>query len=122
MWSSSALFTTPIRILESETGQTDIDLEPGLHHLDGKFALWYVRSRWSTSDFDRHRRQQQVLVAIFRRARSAEMLLRVPELWSTYQQSVETDLGLREMLSLALGGCAVWTTATCTAPSYGALT
>jgi len=87
--------------LESETGQTDIDLEPGLHHLDGKFALWYVRSRWSTSDFDRHRRQQQVLVAIFRRARSAEMLLRVPELWSTYQQSVETDLGLREILSLA---------------------
>ncbi len=53
---------------ESATGQTDIDLEPGLH-LDGKHALWYVRSRWNTSDFDRHRRQQQVLMAILNQAR-----------------------------------------------------
>ena len=28
---------------ESPTGQTDIDMEPGLHHLNGKYALWYVR-------------------------------------------------------------------------------
>lgn len=86
---------------ESETGQTDIDLEPGVHHLDGKFALWYVRSRWSTSDFDRHRRQQQVLVAILRQARSQQMLVRVPELWDAYRQNVETDLGLKELLTLA---------------------
>jgi LCP family protein required for cell wall assembly len=86
---------------ESETGQTDIDLEPGVHHLDGKFALWYVRSRWSTSDFDRHRRQQQVLLAILRQARSENMLVRVPELWETYRESVETDLGVKELLTLA---------------------
>lgn len=86
---------------ESPTGQTDIDLEPGVHHLDGKFALWYVRSRWSTSDFDRHRRQQQVLLAILRQARTQNMLVRVPELWEAYRESVETDLGLRELLTLA---------------------
>ncbi len=85
----------------SETGQTDIDLEPGLHHLDGKFALWYVRSRWDTSDFDRHRRQQQVLMAILHQARSANMLVRAPELWDAYRESVETDLGLGELISLA---------------------
>ncbi len=85
----------------SEAEQTDIDLEPGVHHLDGKFALWYVRSRWSTSDFDRHRRQQQVLLAILHQARSENMLLRVPELWDAYQENVETDLGLRELLTLA---------------------
>lgn len=85
---------------ESPTGQTDIDLEPGIHHLDGKFALWYVRSRWNTSDFDRHRRQQQVLLAVWQQAKSAGMLLRIPELWQVYQEYVETDLGLTELLYL----------------------
>jgi LCP family protein required for cell wall assembly len=86
---------------ESVTGQSDIDLEPGIHHLDGKHALWYVRSRWDTSDFDRHRRQQQVLLAILRNARTENLLLRVPDLWSAYRESVETDLGLPELLFLA---------------------
>lgn len=86
---------------ESPTGQTDIDMEPGVHHLDGKYALWYVRSRWNTSDFDRHRRQQQVLRAILESALNQNMLVRIPDLWGVYQESVQTDLGLTEMLSLA---------------------
>lgn len=86
---------------ESPIGQTDIDLEPGLHHLDGKFALWYVRSRWNTSDFDRHRRQQQVLRAILHQALEGNMLAQVPELWNAYQEAVETDMGLRELLFFA---------------------
>lgn len=90
--------------VESATDQTDIDMEPGLHHLDGKHALWYVRSRWNTSDFDRHRRQQQVLMAILSRARSADMLLRVPDLWGTYRESVETDLNLSQITTLASVG------------------
>ncbi len=86
---------------ESESGQTDIDLEPGVHHLDGKFALWYVRSRWSTSDFDRHRRQQQVLRAILQKALSQNMLLHVHDLWGVYQDEVQTDMTLPELLYLA---------------------
>lgn len=86
---------------ESPTGQTDIDLEPGVHHLDGKFALWYVRSRWNTSDFDRHRRQQQVIRAILESALNQNMLTRIPELWDVYQESVETDMGLTDVLALA---------------------
>lgn len=89
---------------ESPTGQTDIDLEPGVQHLDGKFALWYSRSRWNTSDFDRHRRQQQVIRAMFTQALNQNLLPRIPELWSAYQQWVETDLGLTDLLSL--GGVA----------------
>ncbi|HOU11790.1 MAG TPA: LCP family protein [Anaerolineae bacterium] len=86
---------------ESETGQTDIDFEPGVQHLNGKFALWYVRSRWNTSDFDRHRRQQQVLRAILEQALNQNMLTRVPDLWNVYKESVVTDMGLPEMLYLA---------------------
>lgn len=85
---------------EVEAGQTDIDMEPGIHHLDGKHALWYVRSRWNTSDFDRHRRQQQVMLAILEKALSQQMIARIPDLWSTYQESVRTDLKLQDLLYL----------------------
>jgi len=85
----------------SETGQTDIDMDPGVQHLSGKYALWYVRSRWNTSDFDRHRRQQQVLRAILEQALNQNMLTRIPDLWNVYQESVVTDMGLPEILYLA---------------------
>jgi LCP family protein required for cell wall assembly len=85
---------------ESEMGQTDIDLDPGIRHLDGKFALWYVRSRWNTSDFDRHRRQQQVLTAVASRVLEQNLIPQIPDLWTVYRESVETDLGLPEMLYL----------------------
>lgn len=39
-------------------------LPAGNNHLNGDQALYYVRSRFSTSDFDRARRQQEVIVAI----------------------------------------------------------
>ncbi len=84
---------------ESATGQTDIDLEPGVHHLTGKYALWYVRSRWNTSDFDRHRRQQQVIRAIVHQALNQNMLVRIPDLWSVYKDSVTTDMTLTDILA-----------------------
>jgi LCP family protein required for cell wall assembly len=85
---------------ESPSGQTDIDMEPGIHHLNGKYALWYVRSRWNTSDFDRHRRQQQVLRAVFNQALTQNIFVRIPDLWGVYKEDVETDLGLKDMLYL----------------------
>ncbi len=88
---------------ESEIGQTDIDLDPGVQHLSGKYALWYVRSRKSlgVTDYDRHRRQQQVLRAILEQALHQNMLTRIPDLWNVYKESVVTDMGLPEMLYLA---------------------
>lgn len=89
---------------ESATGQTDIDLYPGVHHLDGKHALWYVRSRWNTSDFDRHRRQQQVLRAVMQQALTQNLIPRIPELWNVYKDAVETDLKLTELIYLGSVG------------------
>jgi LCP family protein required for cell wall assembly len=76
-------------------------LDTGIHPMDGDLALWYVRSRRSSSDFDRGRRQQQVLRAIFDRGLDRDLLSRLPELWETYQQMVETDMPLTVMLQLA---------------------
>jgi LCP family protein required for cell wall assembly len=85
---------------EVPEGKTDIDMEPGIHHLDGKHALWYVRSRWNTSDFDRHRRQQQVLREVFSRALHQNLIGQIPEFWSIYKDEVDTDLGLTDLLYL----------------------
>lgn len=39
-------------------------LPAGVNHLNGQDALYYARSRYSSNDFDRSRRQQQVIFAI----------------------------------------------------------
>ncbi|OGN08191.1 MAG: hypothetical protein A3J46_00955 [Candidatus Yanofskybacteria bacterium RIFCSPHIGHO2_02_FULL_41_11] len=48
---------------ESQWGYV-FELPVGENHLKGKDALYYARSRYSTSDFDRASRQQQILFAI----------------------------------------------------------
>ncbi|HSM54637.1 MAG TPA: LCP family protein [Candidatus Sulfomarinibacteraceae bacterium] len=77
------------------------ELGTGVWHLDGDLALWYVRSRRTSNDFERGRRQQQVLRAILNRGLEAEMLLQLPQLWETYRDTVETDMPLAEMVRLA---------------------
>ena len=74
---------------------------PGYYHLDGKQALWYMRSRYSTGDADRARRQQQVLEGMLDRLKEGGWLSRAPALWSGLRQTVQTDLGLDEVLWLA---------------------
>jgi len=77
-------------------------VNPGVIHMDGDLALWYARSRQKSSDFDRGRRQQEVLRAIFTQALRAGTLTRIPELYTDVKDSVETDLGLGDILQLAL--------------------
>lgn len=75
---------------------------PGVVHMDGDLALWYARSRQKSSDFDRGRRQQEVLRALFVQALQTGTLTRIPELYDNLSSSVETDLGLGDILSLAV--------------------
>jgi LCP family protein required for cell wall assembly len=75
---------------------------PGMIHMDGDLALWYARSRQKSSDFDRGRRQQEVLRALFTQALQAGTLARIPDLYNELQSTVETDLGLTDLLQLAV--------------------
>jgi LCP family protein required for cell wall assembly len=68
--------------------------------MDGKSALWYVRSRYSTSDFDRQRRAQEVLKGVFQKLMSVDGITRAPEIYSIYSRSVETNLTLDIILPL----------------------
>lgn len=83
-----------------EENWEEFELGPGVFWMDGDLALWYVRSRRSSSDFERGRRQQQVLRAILHRGLEIEMVAQAPSLWQAYRDSVETDLTLRAMLRL----------------------
>lgn len=72
----------------------------GPNHMNGETALWYVRSRYSTSDFDRTRRAQEVTLAIFEKLMSLDALSRIPDLYNLYLSSVETDMALSDILPL----------------------
>lgn len=86
-------------------GYDPLYIPAGQHHFDGEMALKYVRTRHTSNDFDRARRQQQVLLAILERVTSLNMLPqlapRIGELYGIMEQSVSTDLTLDEVLALA---------------------
>ncbi len=72
----------------------------GSNYMDGQTALWYVRSRHSSSDFDRTRRAQEVMIAIFQKAMGLNALSRGAELYNLFQNSVVTDLTVGTVLEL----------------------
>jgi len=75
-------------------------VNPGVVTMDGDTALWYVRSRYSSSDFDRMRRAQEVLYAMFAKLMSLNAVTRLPELYNSYRSSVETNLSVEDMVPL----------------------
>jgi LCP family protein required for cell wall assembly len=87
---------------ENENNWFLYTVNPGVIHMDGDLALWYARSRQKSSDFDRGRRQQEVLRAIFTQALQAGTLKRIPELYNELKNTVETDLNLGDLLQLSL--------------------
>lgn len=72
------------------------EMQPGWHHLDGRTALAFVRSRHgpNNSDYQRARRQQQVLLALRERLRDPGVLLNLPALLDYAAQIVRTDVPL----------------------------
>ena len=75
-------------------------ISAGQQHLDGKTALKYVRSRETTSDFDRSRRQQQMLQALKERALSLNILAnpkKVNEIAAILGNHVRTDFATWEI-------------------------
>ncbi len=81
----------------------------GSNYMDGQTALWYVRSRHSTSDFDRTRRAQEVIVAIFQKSMGLNALSRGAELYGLFQDSVDTDITVGTVLELLPLGSRLYT-------------
>jgi LCP family protein required for cell wall assembly len=80
-------------------------LSAGQHHLDGRTALKYARTRHGTSDFARARRQQQVILAVRDQIVKLNQLPRLiangPQILNTLGDSVQTDLTFDQAMQLA---------------------
>jgi len=85
----------------SSSGWKRMSVPAGEQHMDGELALQYVRSRRGTDDFDRARRQQKVLLAMRDRALRLDTLPKLPALWESMRPTIQTDLSLSQILSLA---------------------
>lgn len=79
-----------------------IDFPAGRVQMDGGTALIYARIRHDSSDFNRMRRQQQVLFAVRDKLLRPETLPHLPALAQLLYSSVRTNLTLDD---IALLGC-----------------
>lgn len=78
-------------------------LPAGLNHLDGENALYYARSRYSSSDFDRARRQQQIMFAIKNKMVNMDFLsnpIHSLSLLSSLKSDIQTDINLLDIKGL----------------------
>ena len=86
---------------EAQGGVSHMRVVTGTQRMDGRLALMYARARHGTSDFDRSRRQQQILLAVRDAALRPEILPRLPALLRQLSDTVDTDLRPGQVLSLA---------------------
>jgi LCP family protein required for cell wall assembly len=98
----------PIQDWRLKSPELDVDnpdhwemftLENGVHHMDADLALWYARSRRTTLETDRGRRQHDLLRAIWRELRQQDLLATLPALWETWTRYIETDIALNDALA-----------------------
>lgn len=83
-----------------ENGSGWCSVSAGVQHMDGDSALWYARSRYSSSDFERLNRAQEVTLAIFKKIASDPTSINLPDLFAKYKDSVQTNLTTKDVLSL----------------------
>ncbi|MGB4595678.1 MAG: LCP family protein [Anaerolineaceae bacterium] len=91
--------------MEDACGQGDADwcvVEPGIETMDEFYAMWYVRARKNSTDFDRTRRAQEVIQAMVRKALSPTRLLKLPDLIKVVEENVEMDFKLTDLWIYAL--------------------
>lgn len=86
--------------LSEYTAQGWFTIPAGHNHMDGATALYYARSRKSTSDFDRNRRQQEVVKAIFSKLMSLYTISKLPELYEIYIDNVTTNIRFSDVIPL----------------------
>lgn len=79
-------------------------LPKGLQKINGETALKYARSRKSTSDFDRSRRQQELIYAIKDTAIQQNITSdpqKITNIYKALSSHIETNIELREIITLA---------------------
>lgn len=69
-------------------------IEAGQQHVDGDTAQWYARSRYTTSDYDRMRRQRELQQAIISQFTPSTVLARFQHILGAGANMIDTDIPL----------------------------
>jgi len=72
-------------------------IDPGVQKLNGLQALWYARSRITTDDFSRQRRQRCLVGALIDQVNPVTMLSKYPDLARVAKDNVSTDLQVSQL-------------------------
>jgi LCP family protein required for cell wall assembly len=97
----------PYSIKVDPTGpQNTVVLKPGKRLLDGPIALGYARNRSTAGgDFDRAKRQQQVILAVRNRILDLDMLphlvAKAPDLYKALSAGVQSNITIGRAIKLA---------------------
>jgi polyisoprenyl-teichoic acid--peptidoglycan teichoic acid transferase len=78
----------------------DCSVKPGTVWMEGTEALWYVRSRKTSSDYDRLRRAQEVLEAVFKKMMTRNAITKIPQLQASLNDNVKTDMPFKKIMPL----------------------
>lgn len=89
-----------ITTVAGSTGRTVV-FKKGMNHLDGKYAMLYVRARYVDDDFHRAARQQQVVQALEKKLAQPSMIPKLPEVSKRFMSGVTTDLTTSEIAQLS---------------------
>jgi len=84
-----------------------IHLYPGVQTLNGQEALAYARARYTEGgDFDRSKRQQEVIMAIRYQILTLNMLptliAKAPQIYNDISSGIRTNLNLQQVIQLAI--------------------
>ena len=79
-------------------------VDKGYQKLDGYKYLQYCRYRGVGGDIGRAQRQQQLLIATFKQLKQAGKLVKLPQVYKSLTETVDTNLNLSQMAALALYG------------------
>ena len=79
----------------------EVNLRPGMQHLNGKTALQYVRDRDEEGDIGRIGRQQKFLRAVYDKVLSPAIIPKLPAFLKQVTSMVKTDMTVPELLELA---------------------
>ncbi len=78
-----------------------LHFDPGIATMDGDTALKFSRSRHGSSDFDRSRRQQALILAIADKLFSLNALNNIPDFFSNLTHSIHSDIDVKTLTTLS---------------------
>lgn len=74
------------------SAEPEVWVEPGLQQMDGYLALYYARTRWNSSDWERMKRQRALQEAIIKQFSPMTIITKFKDIAAAGAQVVRTDI------------------------------